>query len=79
MATYEAAWKRWSGNCLTLREGSRVIAHSRHRAVLVIRAIGNAAAPPTIAAARTKSPRRCSSFIALAQDTFPPEHQRSRD
>jgi hypothetical protein len=30
MATYEAACKRWSGNCLTLREGSRVIAHSRH-------------------------------------------------
>ena len=27
--TYEAACKRWPGNCFTLRQGSRVIADSR--------------------------------------------------
>jgi hypothetical protein len=30
LATYEAACKRWPDNHLTLREGSRVIADSRH-------------------------------------------------
>ena len=29
VATYEAACKRWPGNCFTLRQGSRVIADSR--------------------------------------------------
>ena len=29
MAAYEAACKRWPGNCFTLRQGSRVIADSR--------------------------------------------------
>ena len=29
LATYEAACKRWPGNCFTLRQGSRVIADSR--------------------------------------------------
>jgi hypothetical protein len=30
LATYEAACKRWPDHHLTLREGSRVIADSRH-------------------------------------------------
>ena len=29
LATYQAACKRWPGNCFTLRQGSRVIADSR--------------------------------------------------
>jgi hypothetical protein len=29
LATYEAARKRWPDNCVILRQGSRVIAHSR--------------------------------------------------
>jgi hypothetical protein len=29
VATYEAACKRWPGNCFTLRQGSRVIADGR--------------------------------------------------
>jgi hypothetical protein len=29
VATYEAACKRWPGNCFRLRQGSRVIADSR--------------------------------------------------
>jgi hypothetical protein len=30
LAIYEAASKRWPGDCITLRQGSRVIADSRH-------------------------------------------------
>jgi len=32
-ATYEAACKRWSGECITLRQGARIIEDSRHNRV----------------------------------------------